>query len=61
MQVFMRVLETAGTKAASGAYAAALGAIAANTTPRLPAELTAVYVRIEDDRKYQRSVGAPPC
>lgn len=56
-QVFMRVLETAGSKAASGAYAASLAAIAGSTTPRLPAELTAVYVRMEDDRKYQRTVG----
>ena len=53
----MRVLETAGSKAASGAYAASLAAIAGSTTPRLPAELTAVYVRMEDDRKYQRTVG----
>lgn len=57
LQVFMRVLETAGSKAASGAYAASLAAIAGSTTPRLPAELTAVYVRMEDDRKYQRTVG----
>ena len=53
----MRVLETTGTKAASGAYVASLAAIAGSATPRLPAELTAVYVRIEDDRKYQRIVG----
>ena len=56
-QVFGRLLETAGSRAAVGAYAAALSALAASLAPRLPAELTAWFVRLEDDRKYQRDVG----
>jgi len=57
-KVFGRLLETAGVRAAVGAYAAALGALAAGPAPRLPTELTGWFVRTEDDRKYQRDVGA---
>lgn len=45
-------------RAAVGAYAAALVALAAGPAPRLAAEFTAWYTRAEDDRKYQRNVGA---
>lgn len=57
-QVFGRLLETAGARAAVGAYAAALVALAAGPAPRLQAELTTWYTQVEDDRKYRFDVGA---
>lgn len=56
--MFGRLLETTGVRAAVGAYAAALVALAAGPAPRLAAEFTVWYTRAEDDRKYQRNVGA---
>lgn len=56
--MFGRLLETAGVRAAVGAYSAALSALAAGPAPQLPQDLTAWFLRTDDDRKYQRGVGA---
>ena len=53
-------MEGAGSKLHTTAHAAALATLQRAGLTRLPAELTALYCSMNDDRKFARDVGAHP-
>ena len=56
----MRLVEGAGSTLHATAYAGALAALQRAGLQRLPADLTALYVTMSDDRKFARDVGGRP-
>lgn len=59
-KVLVRLVEGAGSKLHATAHAAALATLQRAGLTRLPAELTALYCAMTDDRKFARDVGAHP-
>ena len=55
-----RMLDGAGSRLHATAHAGALTELQRAGLTRLPAELTAAWVALTDDRKYSRDVGAQP-
>ena len=56
--VLQRMLEGGGSRLHATAHAGALTELQRAGLTRLPAELTAAWVALTDDRKYSRDVGA---